>query len=374
MDRQRDKGPDGKPLRATRKGQSGTDSILCLDAADGSPKWRKDYLSLYKISYPSGPRTTPLVDNGKVYALGTMGELFCLDAISGKEIWFKDLTKAFKTEPPVWGYSASPLIEGDLLYTLVGGEGSAVVALNKNTGDEVWHALTSEEVCYSPPVMIEAGGCKQLIVWLSEGINSLDPKTGKVLWSQPYPAKGKPQRPAVNIATVRHMGDMLFVSNAYHGPMMLKLATDRPAAKIMWDFPNANPEKPTFLSILMPSPVLKDGYVYGVSMDGELRCLDMGTGKMLWETYAAVGGKKSDCGTAFLVPQENRFVIFNDQGDLILADLDAKGYHQIDKAHIIDPMPNPRGRTVVWSHPAFAQKCVFARNDKEMVCVSLAKP
>jgi hypothetical protein len=100
----------------------------------------------------------------------------------------------------------------------------------------------------------------------------------------------------------------------------------------------------------------------------------MSTGKMLWETYAAVGGKKADCGTAFLVPQENRFVIFNDQGDLILADLDAKGYHEIDKAHIIDPMPNPRGRTVVWSHPAFAQKCVFARNDKEMVCVSLAKP
>jgi outer membrane protein assembly factor BamB len=374
MDRQRAKGSDGKPVRATRSGMPGNDRIVCLDVADGKLVWKHEYSSLYKVSYPSGPRTTPLVDNGKVYALGTMGELFCLDAAGGKEIWSKDLAKAYKTDPPVWGYAASPLIEGDLLYTLAGGEGSAVVALNKNTGAEVWHALTSEEVCYSPPVIIEAGGCKQLIIWLSEGINSLDPKTGKVFWTQAYPAKGKPQRPAVNIATVRHMDDMLFICNAYHGPMMLKLGADKPTAKVMWDFPNANPEKPTYLSILMPSPVLKDGHVYGVSMDGELRCLSGATGKMLWETYRATGGKKTDCGTAFIVPQENRFVIFNDQGDLILADLDPKGYHQIDKAHIIDPMPNPRGRTVVWSHPAFAQKCVFARNDKEMVCVSLAAP
>jgi outer membrane protein assembly factor BamB len=374
MDRERDKGPDGKPLRATRSGMPGTDRIVCRNAADGETIWRYDYPSLYKVSYPSGPRTTPLVDAGKVYALGTMGELHCLDAAKGKVIWSKNLAKAYKTDPPIWGYSASPLIEGDLLYTLAGGEGSAVVALNKNTGAEVWHALTSEEVCYSPPIVIEAGGKKQLIVWLSEGISGLDPATGKVFWTQAYPAKGKPYRPAVNIATVRRAGDLLFLSNAYHGPMMLKLASDKPAATLLWDFPNANPEKPTYLSILMPSPVFKDSHVYGVSMDGELRCLDAHTGKLLWETYAATGGKKTDCGTAFLIPQGDRYVIFNDQGDLILADLNPRGYHEIDRAHIIDPMPNPRGRTVVWSHPAFAQRCVFARNDKEMVCVSLAAP
>jgi len=89
-------------------------------------------------------------------------------------------------------------------------------------------------------------------------------------------------------------------------------------------------------------------------------------------TLAALNGKKADCGTVFLVPQGDRCVIFNDQGELILARLDSSGYRQIDRARILEPVQAARGRQVVWSHPAFADRCVFARNDKELVCVSLA--
>jgi hypothetical protein len=103
-----------------------------------------------------------------------------------------------------------------------------------------------------------------------------------------------------------------------------------------------------------------------------LRCLDAATGKELWMTYDAVGGKKTDCGTAFLVPQGDRFVLFNDQGELILAALTPAGYKEIDRARILEPVQAARGRHTVWSHPAFARRCVFARNDKEVVCVSLA--
>jgi hypothetical protein len=122
----------------------------------------------------------------------------------------------------------------------------------------------------------------------------------------------------------------------------------------------------------MCTPVIKDGYIYGVCANGELRCCDVKTGDQLWETYAAVGGKKADCGTAFLVPQGDRFVLFNDSGELILANLTPKGYAEIDRARVVGPVESSRGRQVVWAHPAFANRCVFARNNKEIVCVSLA--
>jgi outer membrane protein assembly factor BamB len=372
MDRERAKDADGKPLRPTREGVPGKERVLCLNAVDGKLRWKHEYDCPYRVSYPSGPRTTPLVRDNRVYTLGTMGDLLCLNAETGEVRWSKNLAKDYRIDPPLWGWSAHPLLDGDLLYCLVGGDKSAVVAFHKDTGKEVWKALTTEDICYSPPMIFEAGGKRQLVVWLSESINGLDPATGKVYWTQPYPAAGKPLRPAANIATVRRLGDLLFYSSAYHGPMMLKLASDKPSASVFWKILNKNPEKAESLSCLVPTPVLKDGYIYGVCFFGELRCLDAKTGKELWETYAATGGKKSDCGAAFLIQQGDRFVIFNDQGDLILAELSPKGYREIDRAHILEPVQAARGRHVVWSHPAFAERCVFARNDKEIICVSMA--
>jgi outer membrane protein assembly factor BamB len=273
----------------------------------------------------------------------------------------------------VWGFAAHPLLDGNLLYCLVGGKGSAVVALDRDTGKEKWKALDSDEIGYSPPMIYTAGGKRQLIVWLSESINGLDPATGKVLWTQKYPADRPPQRPAVNIITVRCDGEHLFVSTYYHGPMMLKLSTDKPGARVLWRGKSHNPSRPDGLHMVMAAPVLKGGYVYGVCAGGELRCLDAKTGKQSWQTYDFTGGKKADCGTAFLVPQGGRFVIFNDQGELILAELTPKGHKLIDRARILEPVQPARGRKVVWSHPAFANKCVYARNDKEIVCVSLAE-
>src|SRR5262249_24853451 len=291
---------------------------------------------------------------------------------TGKLHWAKNLAHEYKTDPPLWGYAAHPLLDGDLLYTLVGGEGSAVVALHKDTGKLAWKALTSEEVCYSPPMIFEAGGKRQLIIWLSDSLNSLDPATGKVYWTHPYPAKGAPNRPAVSIATIRRLDDLLYVTSAYHGGMMLKLAADKPAASVLWRSNSSRMDKPDGLHSLMATPVLKDNHIYGVGAMGELLCLEAKTGKQLWKTYAATGGEQTDCGTAFLVPQGGRFILFNDHGDLIVAELTPKGYKEIDRAHILDAVEEARGRHVVWSHPAFAQRCVFARNEKEMVCISLA--
>jgi outer membrane protein assembly factor BamB len=373
MDRERPTGPDGKPARPTRQGIPGKERVLCLDAADGKQVWKHEYDCPYKVSYPSGPRTTPLVAGGRVYTLGAMGNLLCLDADTGKVRWSRDLLKDYGLDaPPVWGFAAHPLLDGDLLFCVVGGPGSAVVAFHKDTGKEVWKALTSEEVGYSPPVLCQAGGRRQLLVWLSESVNGLDPATGKLYWTQPFPVDRAPQRPAVNIATVRCTGDRLFLTTFYHGSLMLRLAADRPAAEVLWKGNSHNVARPDGLHGLMTTPVLQDGCVFGVSAMGELTCLDADSGKVLWQTYAATGREKSDCGTAFLVPNGDRFVLFNDQGDLILARLTRKGYEEIDRAHVLEPDHEARGRKVVWSHPAFARRCVFARNQKEIVCLSLA--
>jgi outer membrane protein assembly factor BamB len=371
MDRQRAKDAEGKPARGTRDGIPGKERVRCLNALDGKEIWTHEYECSYRVSYSSGPRTTPLIHNRLVYALGTMGDLRCLDAATGSLKWAKNLPKEYKTEPPVWGYAAHLLLDDNRLYSLVGGDGSAVVAFNAENGKELWRALTTSDICYSPPMIYELGGKRQLIIWHSDSINGLDPATGKVYWSQRYPEKGSVQRPAVNIATVRNSDDRLFISSTYHGPMMLKVEGEK--ASVVWQIPNKNPEKPESLCCLMPSPVLKDGHIYGVGFEGDLRCLKMEDGKQLWQSYGEIAGKKSDCGTAFLVPQGDRFVIFNDQGDLILAQLSPQGYHEIDRARILEPVEVARGRHVVWSHPAFAHRCIFARNEKEMVCVSLAE-
>ncbi|HEV3204381.1 MAG TPA: PQQ-binding-like beta-propeller repeat protein [Gemmataceae bacterium] len=373
MDRERTKDADGKPLRPSRQGILGNERVLCLNAADGQVIWKHIYDCPYKVSYPSGPRTTPLLHQKHLYTLGAMGDLCCLEADTGSLRWTKNLCKEYKVDAPVWGFAAHLLIDGDLLFTLAGGEGSAVAALNKDTGKEVWKALTSQEVGYSPPMIYEAGGKRQLIIWLSDSINGLDPATGKVYWTLPYPSSGEPQRPAVNIATVRQLDDKLFLSTFYHGPMMLKLASDKPAASVLWQGKSNNPGKPDGVHILMAPPVLQDDHIYGVCANGELRCLEADTGKQLWETYQATCGKKTDCANAFLVPQGDRFFIFNDQGDMILAELTPKGYKEKSRTHILDNTEEVRGRNVVWSHPALAQRCVFARNNKEIICLSLAK-
>jgi outer membrane protein assembly factor BamB len=370
MDRVRAKDADGKPARPTKAGIPGTERILCLRESDGHLLWKDEYECPYKISYSSGPRTTVSIQGDRVYALGAMGDLRCLDGSTGKVRWALNVAKDYHVSPPVWGYAASPLVDGDRIYCLVGGPGSAVVAFDADNGKEIWRALTTSEICYSPPIIYEIDGKRQLIIWHSDSINGLDPATGRLYWSQKYPAEGKPQRPAVSIATVRQAGNQLFLSSAYHGPMMLRIEGDKP--KIAWQKPNKDPEKPESLCILMPSPVLQDGYVYGVGFEGELRCLSMENGAELWQTYTELAGKKADCGTAFLIPQGDRFVIFNDLGDLIFARLSQEGYKEIDRAHIVEPVQSARGRHVVWSHPAFADSCVFARNDNEIICVSLA--
>jgi hypothetical protein len=154
--------------------------------------------------------------------------------------------------------------------------------------------------------------------------------------------------------------------------MAVELNKEKPGAKVLWYGKSNRMDKADGLHSLMANPVVADGHLYGCCAMGEMRCLDAKTGKEVWKTYDFIGGNRTDCGTAFVVPHATRFWVYNDQGELFLSELTTKGHKILTRAKIIEPLEKARGRTVVWSHPAFARKCVFVRNDKELVCVSLA--
>jgi outer membrane protein assembly factor BamB len=350
----------------------GKERVLCLDEATGNVVWKHEYECHYKIGYPSGPRTTPAVVDGKVYTIGTMGDLLCLDAADGSVIWSKNFPRDYKGKLGIWGSAAHPLVDGNKLICLPGGPGSIAAAFNKDTGKEIWHALTADQPGYAPPMIYQVGATRQLIVWDPDAVNGLDPETGKVYWSEPYELNRKSQ---MSISTPRLAGDQLFVTSFYDGSLMLKLAQDKPAAKVLWKAKGRSeqPDQTRALQSIISTPVLKDGYIYGVCSYGQLRCLQADTGERLWETLkATTDGAPERWANAFLVVQGDRFFLFNEKGDLIIARLTPKGYEEIDRANILEPTNTMANRPVVWSHPAFANRSVYARNDKEIVCVSLA--
>ena len=258
---------------------TGHERVLCLNATDGKEIWKHSDSVLYKISYPSGPRTTPTVSGGKVYTLGAEGLLLCLDAERGNVVWSKDLKKEYKTESPIWGFCGAPLVDGQKLICLVGGVGSVAVAFDKDTGHELWKALSASESGYCPPSIIEAAGKRQLILWSADTLNSLDPETGSVFWSQPLkPGYG------MSIAIPRVHGDFMFASGNGAVAAVLKLDKTKPGAEFVWRGTNK-----TALYAANTTPVIDDnGILYGADCTtGQFRAVKLETGERLWDTFKA---------------------------------------------------------------------------------------
>ena len=366
MDRQLPQGTDNARDPFARGRIPGIERVLCLDENDGSILWKHEYECPYTVSYPAGPRTTPAISDGKVYTLGAEGHLFCLDAVSGKVIWSRELTRDYNIKTPTWGFAGHPLIDGNKLICLVGGEGSVAVAFDKETGRELWRALSAREPGYCPPVIYEFAGKRQLIIWHPEAVNSLDPGTGKVHWIHPI----TPVRAGMTIASPRQSGDRLFLTSFYNGSLMLRIESDSPS--LIWQSQKISETDTDGLHCVMSTPVIENGYIYGSCSYGQYRCLRANTGERVWETFEPTTGKSERWGNAFTVKHGDRYFLFNEQGDLIIAKLSPEKYEEISRVHLLEPVNTDPRRPVVWSHPAFANRNVYARNDKEIICVSLA--
>ena len=213
-------------------------------------------------------------------------------------------------------------------------------------------------------MIYEFGGRRQLIIWHPEAVSALDPQTGAVLWEVPWNIKA-----GLTVPMPRKIDDRLFLTSFYEGPMMLRVAADK--AEILWKGNGENEQKTDKLHSIMPTPVVTPTEIFGICSYGQLRCLSTETGERVWESLEATGSGR--WWNAFLIPQGNRYFLHNEQGDLIIAKLSRAGYEEVSRARLIEPTRPVQRRMTIWSHPAFAMKSVFARNDKELVRVNLAK-
>ena len=353
----------------------GTERALALDEKTGkilwTHRWPVDYSGLMD-PYAIGPRATPTVDGDRVYVLGAMGALICLDAKSGEVIWKKDYVKDYGTTVPVWGMVGAPLVEGRLLIALVGGEPDAkVVAFDKMTGSEVWRALSSDfEPGYAPPTIVETGGVRQLIIWHPRAVAALDPASGRLYWEQPFAVEM-----GMTVATPVFDSGRLLVSSFFNGSMLLALDAHEPAARMIWKGKSDSEIDTDGLHALISTPFFDDGRIYGICSYGQLRALDAETGERLWESQQAVG-EKARWAAGLVVRNGDRYFINNDRGDLIIAGLSPQGYREIGRTRLIEPTSAASRRelgAVLWVHPAYANRHIIVRNDREIVRADLRR-
>ena len=335
--------------------------VHCFDEKTGELLWTyrdpAEFPDTYDPKSPSGPCPTPAVENGRVFSIGATGHLLCLEARKGTALWQRILAENYNLiESP--NFTACPLVEGGLLIIVVGGKpGACVVAFDKRTGKEVWRALDDPPRAFSSPIVISAGGKRQLIVWTPKAVTSLDPATGKTWWREELAT-----REDYAVATPVYQNGMLLISG-----LMLRLDRDKPTVSVLW------PEsKALSLRVLSHTcmPIILGDYVFGAKIGGHLVCLDARTGKQVWETDRAVSPGHG--ATIHLTLNGDSVLLFTDEGNLIRARLDGEGYHEISRTHLIEPDFQFGARKVVWAPLAFANKHMFARNNHELLCAVLA--
>ncbi len=357
----------------------GRERAIALDEETGEILWTREWPTSYRmlmISYAIGPRATPTVDGDRVYVVGAAGDLFCLSVETGEILWEKHYIADYESFIPTWGVASSPIVDGDRLITVVGGDpGGLVMAFDKRTGDELWRALdVVGEMGYGQPIIIEAGGARQLIVWHAAALVSLNPETGELYWEEVWDA-----RAGMSVATPVWSGNYLFVTQFYLGSTMMQLDQDRPGASVLWQGQSRSemPGETEGLHALITTPLIEGDNLYGVGSYGELRGLDARTGERRWMSDQMTA--QARWGAAFMVKQGDRYFVLNDDGFLIDAQFTPDGYVERGRLKLIEATsdagygPAKRfDRKVNWSHPAFANGHIFHRNDNEIIRASLA--
>lgn len=361
-------------------GNRAIERALAIDERTGQILWTREWPADYsgmQLVYAIGPRATPTVDGDRVYVLGASGQLLALDVHTGAVVWRKDFVTDYEASIPSWGSASAPLVDGNRLICLVGGEPDGkVIAIDKRTGQEIWRALSSNsEPGYNQPIIIDAGGARQLILFHPEGFSSIDPATGKVFWEIEHRVQM-----GIVVATPVRSGPHLFFTSQYGGARMLRLDDSKPGAAISWSGPGEQDpgmtqDTPNTINSVISTPVIEGDYVYGLDNDGQLRCLEASSGKLVWKTDALLK-EQARHGTAFFVRNRDRYFINNDRGELVIARLSPQGFQEVDRTKLIEPThPYVRRRqiaNVLWSHAAYANKHIIIRNDREIARFSLA--
>jgi outer membrane protein assembly factor BamB len=324
--------------------------VECLDAATGKGHWKFSYPTAYDDDFGkgNGPRSTPLVAGNRVYTLGAEGRLHCLDLDSGKKVWDRSVTADYGAPKNFFGVGTSPLLEGDRLLLNVGGRGAGIVALNKDTGKEVWKA-TDDGASYSSPVAATIDGRRHVIFLTRAGVVSLDPATGLVRFRLPWRSRSNA---SVNAATPVVVKDEVFISASYEtGAVLLKVGKD--GATEVW-------KGDDILSNHYDTSVYHDGFLYGFDgrqeLGAGLRCVEWKTGKVRWTR------DKYGCGSMVLA--DGKLIILGEKGDLVLVTPTPEGYREKSRIRLFKNLP-------CRSPIALADGRLYARDAKRLVCLYL---
>jgi outer membrane protein assembly factor BamB len=331
--------------------------VHCFEEATGKALWTHGYEVIYPdwaFTGPGrGPTATPIVHAGKLYTVGNKGDLCCIDARNGRVLWRRNLETEYQVQE--FAFNASPLVEGAFLIVCIGSypgsSPSSVLALDKDTGKEVWKAPT-EGLTNSSPVVITAGGRRQVIVWTQGSVMALDPATGRTYWQE----KMKTAAQDAVTTPVFHENRLLLSG------LMLQLDANQPAAWVLW--PDSKAVSRRTLSVTSTA-LFRGDYLFSVKGSGLLACLEARSGKQVWETDRVTDLRSG--ASIHLTPNGDSVFLYTDKGELIRAHLTAQGYQEISRTLLLKPVAKAKA----WPAPAYANGHVFVRNDEELRCASL---
>lgn len=388
--------------------------VECMRADTGETLWAYGYKSSFRdpYGYNNGPRCTPLLTKARCYTFGAEGKLLCLDLKSGKKIWMRDCYADFdltnpETGRPNWffGVGCTPILEGDLLIALVGGQpNSGVIAFDAETGKTVWESVGKETwdgarteegdlykwtgaeqvVSYSSPIAATIHGKRHVLCLVRQGLVSLDPKSGRVNFKYWFRSRDEE---SVNAARPVVIGDKVFLSAAYRqGSALLQVNDDGRSCKVLWrNRRNMLCHWSTALHV--------DGSLYGFSgrhePEGMFRCLDLKTGRIRWETSGFDGelrdlaqnpqtGEIVDRKTGKVVPWpffgrgskirvDDKFIALGERGTLSLVKINPERFEEISRTSY-KQIGYP-----AWTAPVLSRKRLYLRDEDSLLCVDLAE-
>ncbi len=322
--------------------------VWCFDAARGQVLWHVSYPAPFDArQFEGGPAATPTIDNGRVYALGYLGDLHCISLADGRVLWRKHLIRDFGGRYSNWKYAGSPLVTDGLVILDTGADGNSTVALDKVTGRLVWGSGT-DLAGYSTPIPFTHFGRRGVLVFKARAMVAHDLATGEELWRIDWRTTYD-----CNASCPTVVGDQLFISTGYGG---------RRARGALYQLGDGEPTQIWLnqdLETRMNSAVVYDGHVYCVSerASGQLMCFDLRDGSVAWSepSFAKFGT---------LMIADGKLIVLDEKGDLVIADATGAGYHELARAGLF----NDRS----WVMPVLANGRIYAKsNQGKIVCVDV---
>ena len=366
--------------------------VECLECATGKPLWHYAYPSHFidPYGYNNGPRSTPLVTGDYCYSFGAEGRLVCLDLRNGKRIWERDTGAEFNVPTAFFGVGSSPILEGDRLLVMVGGQtNSGMVAFEPKTGKTLWESVGErnwegqpmtgwpgqrsvrwqsweKQASYATPVACTIHGQRQVLCLMRQGLVSVNPTNGEVNFSFWFRSAAND---SVNAMSPVVVDDLIFISGAYYrvGSVLLRVKPGSKEVTEVW--------RSTVLEVHWTTPIYKDGFLYSFSgrnePDASFRCVELTTGKLMWERDERwrphSTGTPPVYGRGSCIMAEGKLIVLGEGGLLGLFRVNPQKDEEISRFQV------PQLHYPCWAAPILSRKKLYLRSEDRIVCLNLAK-